>query len=328
MIRLPLALTLSAGMAVSALGLEVRNPVLFLSEPLVLWTAPGEGLPEVRWGSSPVEVKAWKQEADGGKIRWEAPLPPGQPGVWLACAGSACYAFLRVPENLGIVEVQAPPGTPLSLAGAARVADARGRAWFVVAPGEWELRGDLRGGPVHRTVEVRAGERVSATLVLAKLETSATVVLPGHRVTLTVRVVAPRDLPSLQAEFALPEGWEVAPTPEAFEPLTAGELAVRLWVATLSEGAPLGPHELAVRLPDLDLEARVTVGVASRLPPRDVVCHWDVTADRLDLALPCLLTYDRLLWAATYVGRELPHTGRVFSRAEFLELAREWERSP
>lgn len=324
MSRLPLALALSAGMAVATLGLEVRHPVLFLSEPLVLWTVPGEGVPEVRWGSSAVEVKAWKQEADGERIRWETPLPPGPPGVWLACAGSSCYAFLRVPESLGIVEVRAPPGTPLSLAGAARVADPQGWAWFVVPPGEWELGGEVRGGPIHRPVEVRGGERVSTTLVLAELETSATVVLPGHRVTLTVRVVAPRDLPSLQAEFALPEGWEAAPTPGAFEPLTAGELAVRSWVATVPDGAFLGPHALAVRLPDLDLEAWVTVAVATRLPPREVVCHWDVTADRLDLTLPCLLTYDRLLWAATYVGRELPHTSRVFSQAEFLELAWEW----
>lgn len=324
MSRLPLALALSAGMAVAALGLEVRHPLLFLSEPLVLWTVPGEGVPEVRWGSSPVEVKAWAQEADGERTRWEASLPPGPPGVWLACAGPSCYAFLRVPETLGIVEVRAPPGTPLSLAGAARVADSRGWAWFAVPPGEWELRGDLRGGPIHRPVEVQGGERVSAVLVLAELGTSAAVVLPGHRVTLTVRVVPPRDLPSLQAEFALPEGWGAAPAPGAFEPLTAGALAVRSWVASVPEGALLGPHELAVRLPDLDLEVRATVVVASRLPPREVVCHWDAAADRLDLAQPCLLTYDRLLWAATYVGRELPHTGRVFSQAEFLELAREW----
>lgn len=324
--RLPLALI--AGLTLSGSALEVGRTVVFLSEPVVLWTVPGEGAPEVRLGNSPVAVESWTQEVDGERIRWEAPLPPGPPGVWLACAGSACYAFLRVPENLGIVEVRAPPGTRLSLAGGERVADWRGWAWFVVPPGVWELRGELRGGPIPWEVEVRPGERVSTTLVLAELETSAAVVLPGHRVTLAIRVVVPQDLPSLQAEFKLPEGWEAAPTPGAFEPLVAGELAVRFWVATVPQEALLGRYELTVRVSDLDLEAKATLTVAPRLPPREVVCHWDLTADRLDLSGPCLLTYERLLWAATYVGRELPHTGRPFSQAEFLELAREWEQSP
>ncbi|MCX7750152.1 MAG: NEW3 domain-containing protein [Candidatus Bipolaricaulota bacterium] len=317
-------LGLALGLAVAGAGLELARPVLFLSEPLVLWTLPGEEPPRVSFGGTPLPVERWERTPDGDRIRWEARLPPSPPGVWLACAGSACYAFLRVPEEMGIVEVRAPPGTPLSLAGAARVADRGGWAWFAVPPGEWELRGELAGGPSRHRVEVRAGERVGVTLILAEVEPSARVVLPGHRLTLSVRAVAPRDLSTLGAEFALPEGWEASPTPGTYEPIRAGELAVRAWIVSVPAGAILGEHAVGVRLPDLGLEIKATVTVAIRLPPREVVCHWDVTANRLDLTLPCFLTYERLLWAATFVGRELPHTGRPFSQPELLELAREW----
>ncbi len=85
---------------------------------------------------------------------------------------------------------------------------------------------------------------------------------------------------------------------------------------------------LTVGLPDLGVEAHAALTVANRLPSRVVVCHWDVTADWLDLSLPCEVTYARLLWATAFVGRELPFTGRIFTRSELDALAAEWQKGP
>jgi hypothetical protein len=116
--------------------------------------------------------------------------------------------------------------------------------------------------------------------------------------------------------------------PGIHDPLRAGELAVRSWRVSIPADAPYGEFALTVGLPDLGTEARAALAVADRLPPRVVVCHWDVTADELDLSLPCVITYERLLWATVFVGRELPFTGRVFTREDLDALAREWQEGP
>jgi len=309
-------------------GLEVAHPALFPSEPLVVWTAPGEGVPtaSIAGASWPV---AWCQVAETGRLRWEGSFPAEAPlGVWLVCTDRGCHASLRVPEAHGLLEVEAAPGATLILGGHTRIADAAGRAFFVAAPGDYELVAAFGNERLTRPVGIRSGERTQLTLILATAEVSTSTTVPGHIVTLSVRIVAPRDLPTLVADLALPAGWGALPKPGLFEPLSAGELTVRSWRVSIPADALHGEHALTVGLPDLGVEARAVLTVADRLPSRVVVCHWDVTADWLDLSLPCEVTYARLLWATSFVGRELPFAGRVFTRSELDALAAEWQKGP
>ncbi|MFH1610195.1 MAG: hypothetical protein ABID40_06180 [Candidatus Bipolaricaulota bacterium] len=309
-------------------GLEVAHPALFPSEPLVVWTASGEGAPTASIAGTSWPV-AWRQVVEAGRVRWEGSFPAEAPlGVWLVCTDRGCHAFLRVPGDQGLLEVEAAPGATLTLGGQARVGDAAGRAFFVATPGDYELVAVFGNERLTRPVRIRPGQRIRLTLILATAELSTSAALPAHIVTLSVRIVAPRDLPTLVADLVVPEGWEALPNPGLFEPLPAGELTVRSWRVFIPADAPHGEHALTVGLPDLGVEAHAALTVANRLPSRVVVCHWDVTADWLDLSLPCEITYARLLWATAFVGRELPFTGRVFTRSELEALAAEWQKGP
>lgn len=325
--RAVVVLSLALGLARGGLGLEVAHPVFFLSEPLVVWTAPGDGEVVVSYAGIPVPVGRWTKTPDGERIRWEAILV-GPPGVWIACTDRACHAFLRVPDDVAVVEVLASPRIPLALAGQRKVADRSGRAFFIVPPGKYDLGAEWGGEAVVRAVAVGPGERTTLTLALAAAGVSTPVALPGSTVTLTVRLVSPRDAPSAEAELTLPVGWEATPAPGVYDPLRAGRLAVRTWRVTVPDSALPGEYTVGLAFPALGMVAQATLAVARYLPPWVVVCHWDVTADRLDLSLPCAITYARLRWAATFVGRELPFTGRVFTRSELEALAAEWQRGP
>ncbi len=323
-----LALGLVMGLSAVGLGLDVAHPAFFSFEPLVLWTTPGEGSPTVIWGGAPWPV-AWQRRVEGDRIRWEGTFPAGSPlGVWIVCAVEGCHAFLRVSEEEGILDIAAAPGAVLVLDGQARVADAAGRAFFVAPPGDHVLVVTARDERMIRSVRTQGGQRTRLTLALATAHLSAGVALPGHTVTLSVHVVPPRDLPTLAFDLALPEGWGASADPDLLDPLPAGATAIRSWRVSIPAEASLGEYLLTIELSDLGVEARATLLVTDRLPARVVVCHWDMAADALDLALPCAITYDRLLWAATFVGRELPFTGRPLARSELEALAAEWEEGP
>ncbi|QAA77232.1 MAG: hypothetical protein BIP78_1466 [Candidatus Bipolaricaulis sibiricus] len=323
-----LALAAAIVLGVPGVGLEVARPVLFLSEPLVVWTVPGEDSPRVSLGPLDVPLD-WCTTWDGERTRWEGAFPAfSPPGVWMVCTDHSCEAFLRVPDVMGIVEVRALPGTALVLAGQEGFVGKTGWAWFVVPPGEHVLGASMSGQQSCYRVLVYPAERVTVSLVLASLGTSSGAVVPGHTVTLYVHLLSPRDLPSAYGELELPEGWEAMPLEGVHEPVRRGEVAVRCWRVVVPPSAAVGEYVVRMGFPDLGLEAQVPVVVTPRLSPREVVCHWDLAADGLDLSLPCRLTYDRLLWAATFVGQELPYTGRVFTQAELNALAAEWAAGP
>ncbi len=326
--RLLLALGVAIGVGAGGMGLDAACPVFFLSEPLVLWTARGADPVRLVHSGETWEV-AWRCAPEGERMRWEADLPSAAPaGVWIACTGSVCYAFLRVPDEMGVAEVRTSRGAALALSGQARVADASGRAVFILAPGDHELAAEVGGEEVRRSVHIEPATRTAVTLVLASPETSTSVVLPGYRLTLSVRLISPRDLPTLNAEVELPAGWSYAPDPGVPDPVVGGRLTIRSWQVSVPPTASPGEYALAIGFPDLGLEAQVHVSVAHHLPAEVVVCHWDVTGEQLDLAARCAITYERLRWAATLVGQELPFTGRVFTLSELEALAAEWEKGP
>lgn len=322
------ALALVAGLGLGGVGLEVAHPVVFATEPWVVWTGPGEAAPSVRLGGIPVPA-LWERAEDGDLTRWTGVVPPWAPlGVWFVCSDRSCQAVLRVSPDVGLVEVRAGPGALLYLAGQVRVADRAGWATFAVPPGYHELLSEFGGEPVRRWVTVHAGERTQVTLVLAQAGTSTPIALPGSTVVLGVTFVSPRDFPALGAELRLPEGWEAVPSAGVFDPIRAGEFAVRWWFVRVPPSASLDAYTLTLDLVDLGVQTRTTLTVAELLPARVVVCHWDVAGDQLNLAFPCAITYNRLRWAATFVGQELPFTGRVFTPADLEALAAEWQGEP
>ncbi|HEU68487.1 MAG TPA: hypothetical protein ENN53_04640 [Candidatus Acetothermia bacterium] len=326
--RLFFALAVAIGAGVVGMGLDAACPVFFLSEPIVLWTAQGADPVHLVHSGEMWEV-AWRSIPEGERMRWEADLPfDAPPGVWIASTGSVSYAFLRVPDAVGVVEVRTSPGAAIAVSGQARVADASGWAFFILEPGDHELAVEVGGEEVRRPLHIEADTRSAVTLALASLETSTPIVLPGSSLTLFVRIIAPRDLPALNAEVELPAGWSSAPDRGVFDPVVGGKLTIRSWRVSVPAAASPGDYALAVAFPDLGLEAQARVSVADRLPAEVVVCHWDVTGGKLDLAARCAITYERLRWAATLVGQELPFTGRVFTPAELEALAAEWEKGP
>jgi len=305
-------------------GLDVAHVALFSHEPVVAWTLPGEEAPTATFSGTTWPV-AWGQAPGEGRLRWEGTFPADAPlGVWLICTDRGCHALLRLARDLGLLEVRAAPGATLTVGEHARLADGAGRAFFVVVPGEHELVAAVGADRLPRTVTVRAGERTELVLILAAAEFSTTVAQPGRAVTLSVRIVAPRDLPTLDADLVFPQGWVADPNPGLFEPLAAGEPTTRSWRVSIPADAPYGEYALTVGLPDLGTEVGAVLTLADRLPPRVVVGHWDIAANQLDLSLPGRITYERLLWATTFVGRELPFTGRVLTRTDLDLLAEEW----
>lgn len=321
------ALALVAGLGLGGVGLEVAHPVVFSTEPMVVWTA-GDVPPEVSLGGVPVPA-LWERSKEGDLTRWTGVVSPWAPlGVWMVCSDRSCQAVLRVSPDVGLVEVRAGPGALLYLAGQVRVADRAGWATFAVPPGYHELLSEFGGEPVRRWVTVHAGERTQVTLVLAQAGTSTPMALPGSTVVLGVSLVSPREFPALGAQLLLPPGWEAVPSAGVFDPVRAGELTVRVWMVRIPDSAALEEYTLAVDLVDLGVQAQTTLAVADRLPAQVVVCHWDVGGDQLNLALPCRITYNRLRWAATLVGQELPFTGRVFTQTELESLATEWQTEP
>lgn len=320
-------LVLAAGLGLGGVGLEVAHPVVFSNEPLVVWTA-GDVPPEVSLGGISVPA-LWERSREGDLTRWTGVISPWAPlGVWMVCSDRSCQAVLRVSPDVGLVEVRAGPGALLCLAGQLRVANRAGWATFVVPPGHHELLSEFGGEPVRRWVTVHAGERMQVTLVLAQAGTSTPTALPGSAVILGVSLVSPRDFAALDAQLRLPPGWEAVPTPGVFDPVRTGELTVRVWMVRIPDSVALEEYALAVDLVGLGVQVETSLAVADRLPARVVVCHWDVGADQLNLALPCRITYNRLRWAATFVGQELPFTGRVFTQSELESLASEWQTEP
>ncbi len=321
------ALALVAGLGLGGVGLEVAHPVVFATEPLVVWTA-GDVPPQVSLGGALVPA-LWERAEEGDLTRWTGVVPPWAPlGVWMVCSDRSCQAVLRVSPELGVVEVKTSPGSLLCLGGQIRVTDQGGWTHFVLPPGNHELISEFGGEAVRRWVTVRAGERAQVAIVLAQAATSTPIALPGSTVVLGVTLVSPRDFPALGAELRLPEGWEAVPSAGVFDPIRGGEFAVRWWFVRVPPSAALDAYTLTLDLVDLGVQTRTTLTVADRLPTRVVVCHWDVAGDQLNLAFPCAITYNRLRWAATFVGQELPFTGRVFTAADLAALAAEWQGEP
>jgi len=64
--------------------------------------------------------------------------------------------------------------------------------------------------------------------------------------------------------------------------------------------------------------------VAEKLPPLVVVGHWDVKKNKLDLASPFSLTFERALWAASLLGHPIPYTDAILTPELLREILQKW----
>jgi len=55
-----------------------------------------------------------------------------------------------------------------------------------------------------------------------------------------------------------------------------------------------------------------------------VVGHWDVNRDDLDLTSPFSLTFERVLWAASLLGKPIPYTGEIMTSELLREILQKW----
>lgn len=317
--------------AVAGWALEGARPVFFAEEPVVLFAPPGADAPVLSFNGEQYPT-TWTRQPGDRWVRWEGVLPDQAPlGIWVATSGLECTAFLRVPSDWAVLELRGVTGLTV---------EAPGR-WIIPGPqgivvtgpaGEWQVHYSFPGQGESRSLDVSLAPREWKTILIGLLELapSTPLVLPGYDFLLKARILSPVEIPSLAEALALPPGWSAEPAscqgcpPALDEPVPEDILTERAWLVHVPATAPLGEYELLVQLPGAGLSAEVRIEVVRWLPVPVVVAHWDTQADALDLTLDPGITFEQLLWAASLLGREVPHSGRTMTPAMLDRLAELW----
>ncbi|MEN3010449.1 MAG: hypothetical protein ABDI20_05650 [Candidatus Bipolaricaulaceae bacterium] len=315
---------LLVGGSLAGWALEVAHPAFFAREPVVLWTAAPSPPPTLLFCGRPW-LAEWRMAQESGRVRWEARLEHAPLGVWLVCVGSECFAFLRVDESLSLVEiVGAPPKTQVSLGNALPllVVSEQGKNFFVVPPGRYTLVAEYACDRVAQDLALSPGERrILRFGELLEVGSSAAEILPGHRLRVMVRVRSVLSLPYLGIQVSLPPGWRITEE-ELFLPVPAGRVVARAFTVEVPVHAEEGVYTLSVRW-HKD-EHSLHIPVRKLLSPWVVVGHWDVHQNRLDLTAPYDLTFERVLWAASLLGRPIPYTAEVMTPELLHAILEAW----
>lgn len=315
--------------AIPGWGLEFPHAVLLPGEPLEALLPMEEGPPELIFCGEAYPA-SWTVHPSGGQALWRAQLPADLPaGIWLLQHNSECTAFLRAPEGWAVLVLVGAEGAFVSAPGLVVL---RGQEVEVAGPaGDWKLHYQFPGQETRElAVSLSPGERRQITLGYVNLSLSTPTTLPGYEFLLQAEILSPVGLPSTAAGLQLPPGWQAQPAPcqgcppTGLEPIPAGVVTMRAWRIRPPQEA-LGSHTLVLALEEVGLRGQVTVEVAYTLPVEVVVAHWNLAQDELDLTLPPKIEYEQLLWAVSFLGRELPHTGRVLTRGELERLAQLWQ---
>jgi len=315
-LRRLVTITLVLAAAQAAWG-QLVHRAFFAREPVRVH-ADQDAVPWLVWEKEVYDA-AWTHEEDGAGVLWSAELPAEAPlGAWAVCGiAEACVPFQRVADDCALLEVSTVPGARVSVSGHAQTADPHGRVVFTPDPGTHSVAIRLpdQHEPEVREVDLAAGRRQVVEFGALVLSLSSPYALPGSTVTLWAELLLPAArLPYIKLRS--PEGWTVEPFPRS-------EAHRAAWEIRVPEDA-LGAGVFELQAPAYDLEETATLLVRTWLPPEIVIAHWDVARDALDLSTPGAVTYDRILWAAAWIGRELPYAGRVLARAEVAALARAW----
>ncbi len=349
-----LRILLAWGLAFSGFALEMASPlVLFPSEPLFVYTEPGESPPLIRafLAHVPLPVEFQKLSATEGRIQWKANiLGLLSEGVWEVFTDKGSCAFLVVNPLFSIVEVFAQTETVVQIATStgetySGLAQPSEPLIFVVplGCGGGEAWVDL---PSERSTALRPARiplfpsrRLCLFLPAFRLEITSKEVLPGTSFAIGLFssaglaaiadfLLAPQNL----AEVVLPSGWEAERVPESkccvsytgFVPW----LEVRVPETTMPGVYLLQLTLRSLQNPEFFYRVETEVLVVSNLSPRQVIGHWNVKEDRLDLTQPFAITYERLLWAASLLGQKIPYTEEVMTKEMLQKLAEEWATSP
>jgi len=302
-------------------ALEVAHPVFFAREPVVVWTTPSEPDPALIFHDA-LWPTYWTRYEEEGRARWEADLKDAPLGVWMVCS-KECFSCLRVSEDHGLVEVRnAPAGLEIKLGDRVHVADSQGTTFFLVPPGVYALETEIFGEKLHRHVHVYPGKREEIVLVSAALQPMSFWVFPGARLGMTISAQTAIDLPFLPVEVSLPSGWEGEPGPDHLFPVPKETNVFRTWYISIPKNAKSGEYTCTFKV--FSLTVSTIVRVAEKLPPYVVVGHWDVNRDDLDLASPFSLTFERVLWAASLLGKPIPYTDEIMTSELLREILQKW----
>lgn len=315
-----------------ALGLP---EVLFESEPLEIRLPEGV-VPEAFVGGIPFELPWEEVPLEEGGVLWRARFPGDAPlGPWYVEAGEDRFSFIfiRVPKGMGVLWGKGFAGMWCAVEGERKPMDPQGHCWFILPPGKYTFVGILPGGEeISREGKVAAGESAEVVFVgpeAFSLEASpvAEVSLSGNEFAVKVSFFSEVPLPSLCLSVELPEGWKARV--EGGEgtcylrpvyPERELELAL---IVSVPEGIQ-GSFGIIVGPDFLNLKRTVSVRVARCLDPVTAVLHWDLGEGKLDFTSPATITYEKLLWAASMLGKRVPGACRTLNRSDLIALADIW----
>lgn len=320
-------------------ALECPGPyVRFPDDLLLAYTAVEEAPPVLKklGVEDPVSVDWQKKVLSEGRVQWQAKAALSE-GMWFLTTDRGCCGFLVVNPLFAIVEILGPPGYTVKIVTSSGqthmgVIPALHPLTFLIKPAAaetaWISWGSTPECPVKtREIFLWPGARVRVPQIF--LQTTSAKALPGTSVAVGFSSASDRgdlvDLLLFSLDISLPSGWsmefagltECCATYEGFVPW--------FFVHVPPDAAP-GEYELLVRAqsPDFAYQFVLQLQVVLTLSPKEVVGHWDVAGQKLDLTQPYAITYERLLWAATLLGQKLPYTEMVMTRELWQELAEEW----
>lgn len=334
----------SWGLAVSGIAFEMASPlILFPSDQLVVIVAPDESPPSIQ--SFPcglaIPVKWEKFVMNSGKIQYKAYLSGLSEGVWQVSTNKTTCTFLIISPFSSLVEVLVEVESLVTMttvtgevfAGVASPSDV---LTFIVRACWGGTSARISSSRVSTRVILTPGNRIRVFLSDFELRVTSSEVLPG--LSFILGFVTPRRAPLAEYTLTpqqyimptLPPGWaaEYLIVNQHIEPLG---LVPVLKINVPSDAKP-GKYVLQItikspRNPDFSCILEKEVVVTSKLSVKTVIGHWDVVTNKLDLTQPYALTYDRILWAATLIGREIPFTGVIMTQELLQSLAEEWASS-
>lgn len=333
-------LALVLGLAISGLALELASPpVLLPSEPLVVYTEPGESPPILKVSGISVAVK-WKSFlSPDGRIRWETNLSGLSPGLWKVATDKGSIPFVLVRSFSGIVEVLAQEEKLVKL----RTSTGESYAgWsFPTKPAIFIIPNARQMLQIWPEVEAEGFRPQKLSLAP---NTRIRLFIPSVFPSVSSSEVLPESIFAIGfsapfsavADFLLtpelvtirvPEDWKVSPAPLEDDCPPSVREFLPLWL--IKVGSHTGTYNVVLIMknpenPAYTFSTEAEIKVVDKLPPKQVVGHWDVENTRADFSRPYAITYERLLWAISLLGKEIPHTGTTMTRELLEELAREW----
>lgn len=336
------------GLAILGYAFEMASPfVLFPSDSLIVIVDPDESPPFLRsFPCGPAIPIEWeKTRFADGKTQYKAYLGGLSDGVWEVNTNKMSYAFLVVSPFSSLVEILVETETLVTMTTATGevftgLANVSYPLTFVVRPlfsgTEAWIYSSHQPHACMQKIVLTPNSRTRFFLPDFEIQTSSYEVVPGASFTLgfvarqKASVIEYALAPAKYIKLTIEPGWktEYLEVAQHFEPSVFTP-----WIAIkVPSDAKPGRYLLRVTIqsshhPEFSCQLEKQIAVNTNLSVHTVIGHWDVAGNRLDLTQPYALTYERILWAATLVGQEIPFTGVVMTQELFQKLAEEWASS-